>query len=99
MTFLHNIKAKGLLALLAVFCAGSSQPWSVALATPAPALQDYCWTVKTTICTDCAESDSKYCDPRTSEGPFFSCIQSLTKPCPGFSCSSAEASIGPPCSG
>ena len=85
------------MALVAALLVGSFAR-SPAAAGPVPSPQDYCWTVKTTICTDCAESDSKYCDPRTSEGPFVSCIQSLTKPCAGFTCSSIDAKTGPPCS-
>jgi len=86
------------LALLAVAASGwLCAPGRAASAAPA-APQDGCWNLKTTICTDCADADSKYCDPRASEGPFTSCIQVLTEPCPGFTCSEIEVELGPPCS-
>ena len=90
MTLLRTLNSKGPHALLAALLLGGIAG-SPAAARPARALQDYCWTVKTTICTDCAESDSKYCDPRTSEGPYVTCVQSLTKPCTGFTCSAIDA--------
>ena len=81
------------LALLGTFTPGRAAP----APDPAPPPQEGCWNIKTSICTDCADADSKYCDPNASEGPFVSCIQTLTQPCPGFTCSMVDAKTGPPC--
>jgi hypothetical protein len=96
MSPLRRFKPFALVALLAAVLLGG-HAWNLASAEPALVVQDHCWTIKTTICTDCAESDSKYCDPRIAEGPYVSCIQSLTKPCDGFTCSAIDAKTGPPC--
>ena len=87
----------GALVLLALTAPIPLTPGSAAPAAPLPE-DPLCWSLKTTICSDCAEADSKYCDPRSAEGPFATCIQELKAPCPGFSCSDVQASMGPPCS-
>lgn len=96
MTPLRPFKPLALFTLLAAVLV-TGHAWNLASAEPASFVPDHCWTIKTAICTDCAESDSKYCDPRTADGPYVSCLQSLTSPCAGFTCSSVSASVGPPC--
>jgi len=83
------------LALLALTAPIPLTPGRAAPAAPVP--EPLCWSIKTTICSDCAEADSKYCDPRSDEGPFATCLQELKSPCPGFTCSDVQASMGPPC--
>lgn len=81
------------LALLALLT-----PAPLAAAAPEePPPPTNCWSLKTTICTDCADYVSKYCDPRSADGPFAQCMQSLIEVCPGFSCSDVDAQVGPPC--
>ena len=88
----------GSLALVAVVLLGPLTTARVAAAAPdeKPPVP-VCWNVKTTICTDCPDSDSKYCDPRSSDGPFSKCIQTVSEPCEGFTCSDVDAEVGPPC--
>jgi len=86
------------LILLALALLGPMGPTLVA-AAPSEVVPpaNKCWNIKTTICTDCALSDSKYCDPRAADGPFVSCLQDTIEPCPGFTCSDVQAELGPPC--
>jgi hypothetical protein len=87
-----------LLTLLALALLVPVTPARVAAPLPeeAPPVK-MCWNIKTTICTDCAISDSKYCDPRSANGPFASCLQTTIEPCPGFTCADVQAELGPPC--
>jgi len=81
------------LALLALVAPTSP----VAAASDQPPPPGGCWNVKTTICTDCPDEVSKYCDPRTADGPFAQCMQTVTEPCAGYNCSQVDAQVGPPC--
>ena len=70
---------------------------TVAAAPEQPPPPGGCWNVKTTICTDCPDEVSKYCDPRASDGPFAQCVQAVSEPCAGYTCSQVDAELGPPC--